>query len=119
MNECRLGAWLTVCCIAAMLLSLPQTASSDETDTRVPGEQCHGKPHWCLKVSNQTDTTVKVFVDGEDVWRMAPGEVDWFPLGEGEHQVNVCMLFVFSADKCLEPDTVKANSDYLLVVYPQ
>ena len=95
-------------------------ASGDEPDTRLTADQCHGKPNWCLKVSNETDTTVKVFIDGEDVWRMAPQEVDWFPLPAGtDHLVNVCLLFVMSADKCLAPEKIKADSDYLYVVIPQ
>lgn len=108
-------------CIAATLyLLLPGTASGDEEDTRVDKSQCHGNPNWCLKVSNETDTTVKVFVDGDDIWRMAPGEVDYFPLSpDVDHMVNVCMLYVFSADRCLAPDKVQAKSDYVLVVYPQ
>ncbi len=104
---------------AATLLITPLAGMGDEADTRVPESECHGHPNWCLKVANETDTTVKVLIDGEDIWRMAPGEKDWFPLPGGEHLVNVCLLYVFSGDKCLAPEKMKDGSDFVVIVYPQ
>jgi hypothetical protein len=97
-------------------------ADDDQKDNTVTEDQCHGHPNWCVKIVNQAELVipVEVFMDGDQlVAHVEKGTTAWVPIPPGSHQVNVCEYPFFGDKKCLAPDAVKNDSDYVLVVYPE
>jgi hypothetical protein len=111
---------ISAACFGAALVSLVAPMTSPRADdVQVPETQCHGHPHWCVRVINVSDHAVEFYIDGARVGEViGAGKLSWFVMPPGPHQVHACLVYLFS-NKCLAPETVPADSDDSIEVHEQ
>lgn len=111
--------------ICLSILGLSGCADMNGPSPWVTKDQCNGQPDWCVRVSNESDDDVEIYVNGSDYATLSGGDTEYLPITTGQtYQINACheitqgLLEIPVRKVCLAPSTFTANGIYTDVFYP-
>jgi hypothetical protein len=119
---------------AVLSISLLSGCVPNQVDTTPPvappvaesaPPQCNGSPYWCVKVANESNDSVQMYLDGQVYRTLDGGQVLWVPFEAGSsHMINSCitehegsLLFGKDVNKCTDPHNVTMDGNKTYVVH--
>ncbi|MDE2023820.1 MAG: hypothetical protein KGJ18_06395 [Gammaproteobacteria bacterium] len=107
------------------MLSLSGCADMNGPSPWVTKDQCNGQPDWCVRVSNESDDDMEIYLNGSHYATLSGGDTEYLPVTAGQsYEINACYeitrgwLEIPVRKVCLSPDRFTANGIYNEVFYP-
>ncbi len=117
----------SVFCLAVLSLLVILLTGCADLGGPPPGvteDQCNGQPNWCVKVANESDDDVDVYVDGTYYGTVSGDGTMYVPFAAGtQHSINACyektvgLLQIPVQKVCLRPNTFVASGNRPYIVY--
>ena len=114
---------------AILLLSALLLASCADTNTQnqlwVSQDQCNGQPNWCVRISNEADSDMDIYLDGSVYGSVSGDRTVYLPVAAGQpYTINACyeitqgLLQIPVRKVCMEGHTFVAQQNRPYILYP-
>lgn len=107
------------------MFALGGCADMGGTSPWVTRDQCNGQPTWCIKVANEADEDMDVYLNGSVVGTVGGDQTVFLPVTAGQqYTINACYevtmgLFQIPVKKvCLDANTFVATGNRPYILYP-